>query len=127
MPRSLIHTCKLVLVLRCPRGRLVAVGGTKERATACVTMIARMRASSRACPWLIHVCVCAPDLQADNSQLPCGDEDEACCVCGSNRDTARMLECDACLRGFHLKCCTPRITKARARGGMNPLARGTLS
>lgn len=36
------------------------------------------------------------------------DEDEACVVCGAvDKAGVDMIECDRCLRGFHLDCLKP--------------------
>ncbi|KXZ54607.1 hypothetical protein GPECTOR_4g672 [Gonium pectorale] len=45
----------------------------------------------------------------DASQLPQGDEDEDCCLCGRSTDVRRMVECDRCLRGFHFRCLRPPL------------------
>ncbi len=47
----------------------------------------------------------------DASLLPNGDEDEACCMCKRNTNTNRMVECDRCLRGFHMGCLRPKLTR----------------
>jgi len=45
--------------------------------------------------------------------------DEPCEACGSADEPCGMLECGACLRGFHMRCLSPplkRVPKVRARG-----------
>jgi hypothetical protein len=42
-----------------------------------------------------------------------GDAQEACEVCAKSSSSAAnpMLECDACLRGFHLRCLSPPLSR----------------
>jgi origin recognition complex subunit 1 len=37
------------------------------------------------------------------------EDDEVCIKCNKNADHAVMLECDKCLRGYHLKCLDPPL------------------
>lgn len=59
-------------------------------------------------------------LATDPSGLRSEDEGEdfPCLVCGST-DTKRqvMLECDRCLAGCHLACCTPPLDDVPEVGG----------
>nr|XP_039272901.1 uncharacterized protein LOC120347119 isoform X1 [Styela clava]XP_039272902.1 uncharacterized protein LOC120347119 isoform X2 [Styela clava] len=38
------------------------------------------------------------------------NECKSCYVCGSQANADNLLFCDSCDRGFHMDCCTPRIT-----------------
>lgn len=38
------------------------------------------------------------------------DEEEPCEMCGEAHDETARLECDSCLRAFHLGCLKPPLT-----------------
>lgn len=65
-----------------------------------------------------------PSVEVDGEVYRCGDsvyvfganapatfdeDDELCEVCCKDADQGTMLECDVCLRGFHLKCLKPPL------------------
>ncbi len=49
-------------------------------------------------------------LQGMHSDADDDDEEEPCELCGHSHDDTPRLECDACLRAFHMGCLEPPLT-----------------